>query len=65
MGLPTTMTVIEISEKGGPDVLQSSMRPIPKPSEGEILISVAGAGVNRPDVAQRLGLYPPPPSFPY
>jgi len=61
MGLPTTMTVIEISEKGGPDVLQSSMRPIPKPSEGEILISEAGAGVNRPDVAQRLGLYPPPP----
>ena len=61
MGLPTTMIAIEISEKGGPEVLRSSIRPIPEPSKGEILISVAPAGVNRPDVVQRLGLYPPPP----
>lgn len=61
MRLPTTMTAIEITESGGPEVLQPVERPIPEPGPGEILIAVAAAGVNRPDVVQRLGLYPPPP----
>ncbi|MFB3103260.1 MAG: NAD(P)H-quinone oxidoreductase [Alphaproteobacteria bacterium] len=55
------MTAIEITESGGPEVLQPVERPIPEPGPGEILIAVAAAGVNRPDVVQRLGLYPPPP----
>jgi NADPH2:quinone reductase len=55
------MTVIEISEPGGPDVLRPAERPIPAPGLSEVLIKVAAAGVNRPDVAQRLGKYPPPP----
>lgn len=61
MRLPTTMTAIEITESGGPEVLQPVERPVPEPGSGEILIAVAAAGVNRPDVVQRLGLYPPPP----
>lgn len=61
MRLPTTMTAIEITESGGPEVLQPVERPVPEPGPGEILIAVAAAGVNRPDVVQRLGLYPPPP----
>ncbi len=61
MSLPTTMTAIEIAESGGPDVLQPVERAVPLPTAGEILIKVAAAGVNRPDVVQRLGLYPPPP----
>ena len=60
MSLPTTMTAIEIAEAGGPEVLRPVERPVPVPEPGEILIAVAAAGVNRPDVAQRLGLYPPP-----
>ncbi|MCZ6453937.1 MAG: NAD(P)H-quinone oxidoreductase [Alphaproteobacteria bacterium] len=55
------MTAIEITESGGPEVLQPVERPVPEPGSGEILIAVAAAGVNRPDVVQRLGLYPPPP----
>jgi len=55
------MTAIEITESGGPEVLQPVERPVPEPGPGEILIAVAAAGVNRPDVVQRLGLYPPPP----
>jgi len=62
--LPTTMTVIGIKEPGGPEVLVPEQRPIPVPREGEILIKVAAAGVNRPDVQQRKGLYPPPPGAP-
>jgi NADPH:quinone reductase len=59
--LPDRMTVIAIREPGGPDVLTAEPRPLPKPGPGEILVKVAAAGVNRPDVMQRMGLYPPPP----
>jgi len=59
--LPDHMTVVAIREPGGPDVLTAERRPLPKPGAGEILIKVAAAGVNRPDVMQRMGLYPPPP----
>jgi putative PIG3 family NAD(P)H quinone oxidoreductase len=55
------MIAIEISTPGAPDVLKPVERPDPKPGRGEVLIRVAGAGVNRPDVMQRRGLYPPPP----
>ena len=61
MTLPDTMTAIAISTPGGPEVLKPETRPVPKPGPGEILIRVAAAGVNRPDVAQRSGAYPPPP----
>ncbi len=60
--LPETMTAIEISTPGGPNVLKPCIRPLPVPRAGEVLIKVAVAGVNRPDVIQRMGLYPPPPS---
>ena len=60
-GLPDTMTAIEITEHGGPEVLKPVRRPVPAPGDGEVLIKVAAAGVNRPDLAQRAGLYPPPP----
>jgi NADPH:quinone reductase len=59
--LPAQMTVIGISKPGGPEVLLPETRPVPSPGPGEILIKVAAAGVNRPDVAQRSGSYPPPP----
>ncbi|MGJ4926953.1 NAD(P)H-quinone oxidoreductase [Bradyrhizobium sp. HKCCYLS2038] len=59
--LPAQMTVVAISQPGGPEVLKPEMRPLPKPGPGEILIKVKAAGVNRPDVAQRSGSYPPPP----
>jgi putative PIG3 family NAD(P)H quinone oxidoreductase len=59
--LPAQMTVIGISTPGGPEVLVPETRAVPKPGPGEILIKVAAAGVNRPDVAQRSGSYPPPP----
>jgi putative PIG3 family NAD(P)H quinone oxidoreductase len=55
------MTVIEISTPGGPEVLVASRRPLPVPAVGEVLLKVAYAGVNRPDVIQRKGLYPAPP----
>jgi len=55
------MLVIEIREPGGPDVLTPANRQKPQPAEGEVLIKIAAAGVNRPDVMQRLGRYPPPP----
>jgi putative PIG3 family NAD(P)H quinone oxidoreductase len=58
--LPTTMTVIEAKEAGAPEVLVPATRPVPEPGPGEVLIAVAVAGVNRPDVLQRQGLYPPP-----
>jgi len=58
--VPETMTAIEISTPGGPDVLKAKVVPVPKPGAGQILIKVAAAGVNRPDVAQRMGAYPPP-----
>jgi NADPH2:quinone reductase len=59
--LPAQMTAVTISKPGGPEVLVPAQRPVPKPGAGEILIKVAAAGVNRPDVLQRLGLYPVPP----
>ncbi|RMF16459.1 MAG: NAD(P)H-quinone oxidoreductase [Alphaproteobacteria bacterium] len=55
------MKAIEIREPGGPEVLQPVERPRPTPGPGEVLIQVTAAGVNRPDVFQRLGMYPPPP----
>jgi putative PIG3 family NAD(P)H quinone oxidoreductase len=58
---PAQMRYIEITEPGGPEVLQLTEGPSPQAGQGEILIKVAAAGVNRPDVAQRLGTYPVPP----
>ncbi|MBO6757885.1 MAG: NAD(P)H-quinone oxidoreductase [Roseibium sp.] len=58
--LPSTMTAIAISEPGGPEVLEPETRPLPVLGPDEILIKVAAAGVNRPDVLQRKGVYPPP-----
>src|SRR6202046_138115 len=59
--VPTQMPVVAISKPGGPEVLVPETRPVPAPQAGEILIKVMAAGVNRPDVAQRSGSYPPPP----
>src|SRR6202043_3416002 len=59
--LPAQMTVIGISKPGGPEVLLPETRPVPVPGPGEILVKVQAAGVNRPDVSQRSGSYPPPP----
>jgi NADPH2:quinone reductase len=58
---PDSMCAVEISAPGGPDVLQSARRPIPRLSPGELLIEVHAAGINRPDVLQRQGVYAPPP----
>jgi len=58
--VPARMTAIGIKSPGGPEVLVPEERPVPTPGTGEILIKVAAAGVNRPDVAQRKGHYPPP-----
>ena len=62
--IPKTMRAIEIAEAGGPEVLRVREFPVPEPGDGEVLIKVSAAGVNRPDVMQRLGLYPPPPGAP-
>ncbi len=59
--VPSQMTVIGISKPGGPEVLLPETRSVPVPGPAEILVKVAAAGVNRPDVAQRSGSYPPPP----
>jgi NADPH:quinone reductase len=59
--IPDRMTVIAIRKPGAPEVLAAEQRPVPAPGTSEILVKVAAAGVNRPDVMQRLGLYPPPP----
>lgn len=59
--LPENMQAIEIAEPGPPDVLRPVTRPVPQPAAGELLIKVSAAGVNRPDVMQRAGMYPPPP----
>jgi putative PIG3 family NAD(P)H quinone oxidoreductase len=61
MELPETMTAIGIPSPGGPMALKPEKRPVPRPGPGEILIRVRAAGVNRPDVLQRKGAYPPPP----
>ncbi len=58
--LPEEMTAVAISEPGGPEVLIPEQRPLPVPMQGDILVKVEAAGVNRPDVMQRLGLYPAP-----
>ena len=59
--VPASMKAIEIVEPGGPEMLRPCTRPVPEPGEGEVLVRVAAAGVNFPDVAQRRGNYPPPP----
>src|SRR6185503_12273747 len=59
--IPLQMTAIEITHPGGPGVLRAVQRPVPRPNHGEVLIRVDAAGVNRPDVLQRRGHYPPPP----
>lgn len=62
--LPPTMTAIDPEKPGGPEVLTPVERPVPRPGRGEVLVRVRAAGVNRPDVLQRLGLYPMPPGAP-
>ncbi len=64
MALPTTMTAIAIKAAGGPEVLVPGQLPVPVPGDGEILVKVQAAGVNRPDVMQRKGLYPAPKGAP-
>lgn len=59
--LPERMTVVEIAEPGGPEVLQPAERTLSELGSGDVLIEVACAGVNRPDCMQRAGHYPPPP----
>src|SRR4051794_27237108 len=60
MTIPSHMTVIAIPSPGGPEMLVPEQRPVPAPGAGEVLVKVAAAGVNRPDVMQRKGQYPPP-----
>jgi NADPH2:quinone reductase len=64
MPIPSRMTVIAIREPGAPDVLVPRERDVPAPKQGEVLVKIAAAGVNRPDVMQRQGKYPPPPGAP-
>jgi NADPH:quinone reductase len=64
MALPDSMTAIAISAPGGPEVLVPTTLPVPRPGDSEVLVKVAAAGVNRPDVLQRLGGYAPPPGAP-
>jgi NADPH:quinone reductase len=59
--VPPTMNAVAITTPGGPEVLKLTQLPTPKPGGGQVLVKVAAAGVNRPDVAQRAGSYPPPP----
>src|SRR5687768_9942339 len=59
--IPDVMRAVEIVAPGGPEQLRLAYRPTPQPGPGEVLVKVAAAGVNRPDVLQRKGLYPPPP----
>src|SRR2546425_11771278 len=61
MPLPVKMRAVEISQPGGPEVLKLAERPVPQPKAHEILVKVAAAGVNPPDVLQRSGNYPVPP----
>lgn len=64
MKLPETMRAIDPAEPGGAEVLQVDQRPVPRPGPEEVLIRVAAAGINRPDVLQRMGRYPMPPGAP-
>jgi putative PIG3 family NAD(P)H quinone oxidoreductase len=59
--MPDTMAAVEITTPGGPEVLKPTRRQVPKPQPGEVLVEVHAAGVNRPDLLQRAGKYPPPP----
>jgi NADPH:quinone reductase len=61
MSLPAKMRAVEITKPGGPEVLKPAERPVPQPKANEILVKVAAAGVNRPDILQRMGLYAVPP----
>jgi NADPH2:quinone reductase len=61
MSLPREMTVVEIAAPGGPEQLKTAVRPLPQPGNDEVLVRVEAAGINRPDVMQRQGRYPPPP----
>src|SRR6476660_8729134 len=61
MPIPKSMQAVDIARPGGPDVLRLVERPVPEPREGEVLVRAAAAGVNRPDIMQRQGKYPPPP----
>jgi NADPH:quinone reductase len=60
MSVPLEMMVVEIAAPGGPEQLKPALRPVPHPGDGEVLVRVAAAGVNRPDVMQRQGRYPAP-----
>src|SRR5689334_25102526 len=62
--IPARMTAIALREPGKPEVLVPQERDTPAPKQGEVLVKVAAAGVNRPDVMQREGKYPPPPGAP-
>ena len=62
--IPPHMTAIAIRQPGPPDVLVPEMRDTPVPKQGEVLVKISAAGVNRPDVMQREGKYPPPPGAP-
>jgi NADPH:quinone reductase len=64
MAFPETMLAIDPEAPGGPEVLVPVSRPVPQPGPGEVLVKVAAAGVNRPEVMQRKGMYPPPPGAP-
>jgi NADPH2:quinone reductase len=61
MPIPSTMRAVEVPKPGGPEALKPVQRPVPQPKAGEILVKVAAAGVNRPDVLQRMGVYAVPP----
>ena len=61
VSIPSSMTAIEIPSPGGPEALVACTRPVPQPSASQVLVKVHAAGVNRPDVMQRQGMYPPPP----
>lgn len=62
--IPSSMVAVEAQQPGGPEVLVPVERPVPQPGPDEVLVKVAAAGVNRPDVLQRRGFYPPPPGAP-
>ena len=62
--VPSMMPVVEVAAPGGPEQMRLGERPVPAPGDGEVLVRVAAAGVNRPDVLQRQGSYPPPPGAP-
>ena len=62
--IPNVMRAIDPASPGGPEVLEIVERPVPQSGEGEVLVKVAAAGINRPEILQRMGMYPPPPGAP-